>query len=422
MSYAPTSPERPQAAPRLARARLWLRWLGPGILVMVADNEAGSVLTYLQTGHRYGLGFYAPALLMLGAIAYVVQEMALRLGVATGRGHAELIWQRFGRGWGAFALIDLLMANGLTLVTEFIGVATAAHLLGIPKAPAVAWAYLLVLVTFLAGRYWRWERTVLVIAACNVALFLVLAGLSPFAWGRLPAALVDWSLRGGWNADAIYFLLANIGTTIAPWMLFFQQSAVVDKAVAGEQLRIGQVDTAVGSLLMVAVAISLLITAEAAGGGSPMGLSALLGAVSARLPGARILFPVALAVAALTAALTLTASTCWATAEALGGRPTLNSRWAESPLFYGSGLGIAALAASVVMVPALPLAYLNLTVQVVDTVLMPAALLFLLLLANDRELVGSYVNRPWQNLVGVGVMGLLIAMNLWYGLMTAAGR
>lgn len=420
---------RAQDQERIARLRgrggwrrllLTLALVGPGILVMIADNDAGGVITYAQTGAAYGIGFFVPALVLGGFIAYVVQEMTVRLGAVTGRGHAELIWGRYGTFWGAFSLFDLVVANVLTLITEFIGITIGMSVFGVAPIWSATGAVALDAAILLGLRYYTWERVSLWIAAGNL-VFVPLALSAHPHWGAVVQALASWRVPGGWTAGFLFVVLANFGTTIAPWMLFFQQSSVVDKGLTVEDIPHGRFDTAIGSAAMVLVAVALVVLTGTLAYGHPgaaqYDIQQILHLVGRDLgPTGQDLFALGLTEAGTIAAIALTASTSWAMGEAFHWPKSINLPAARAWRFYLPGLASAALAAAVVLIPHAPLGFLNLTVQVIASIFMPAALLFLLLLLNDREVMGAYVNRRWQNVGAWCIVGLLVALNGLYGL------
>ena len=240
---------------------LWLLWLliGPGILVMLGENDGPSMLSYAATGARFGIGFFLPFVLLTFAMAYVVQEMTLRLGATTHRGHAELIFDRFGPFWGWFALGDLFLGNVLTLVTEFIAIRAGLGFFGIPPALAVLGAFIVVVGVVLTRRYWTWERITLGLALFNL-IFVPVAIMAHPVSTQVVGALLTWGpLPGGLSQQMILLLVANIGATVTPWMLFFQQSAVVDKGMTADDLRQGRIDTALGALIAAIAAIATII-------------------------------------------------------------------------------------------------------------------------------------------------------------------
>ncbi|MHB0871940.1 MAG: NRAMP family divalent metal transporter [Acidithiobacillus ferrooxidans] len=403
------------------RLMLFLSLIGPGILVMIADNDAGGVITYAQTGAMYGIGFFVPFLLLMIPVAYVVQEMTVRLGAVTHRGHAEMIWGRYGAFWGVFSLLDLTVANILTLVTEFIGIRVGMSVFSVPPvlSVAVAWTFLAGTMIFL--HYNTWERLALWIAAGNI-VFVPLAIAAHPDWGQVIAAVGNWHIPVGTAVGAFtYVVLANLGTTIAPWMLFFQQSSVVDKGLTVNDIPSGQADTAFGSLSMGIIAIAIVILTGTLAYGhlntAQFDIQAILHLLRESSLGSvgTALFALGLVESGLIAAIAITASTSWAVGEALKLPRSLNLRPQRALPFYLSGILSAGMAALVVLIPQIPLGFLNLTVQVIASIFMPAAMLFLLMLLNDREIMGSYVNRRWQNYSAFAIVGFLILANAVYG-------
>ena len=414
---------RPRTLPN--RLLLVLALVGPGLLVMLGDNDAGGVLTYAQTGAAYGLDIFLPMILVLGFIAYIVQEMTIRLGAVTRRGHAELIWKRYGPFWGLFSLVDLVLANILTLVTEFIGIRIGGLAFGIPYAITVPLTLAFVVGTLVFLRYWAWERVALVIAAFNL-VFVPLVWMARPDWGAVAQAFAGggWMLPGGLlSATFLILLSANIGTSIAPWQLFFQQSCVVDKGLLPKDIPASRRDLMLGVTGMVVVAMAVIIIGAVVLSGLPdardMTAGAVLHALRLHLGDTAMkLFALGLIEAGLIAAVVITASTAWAIGEALDLPRSLNAKPAQAWRFYAPAVMGTVLAAGVVLFPNLPLGFLNLSVQVIATVFMPAAMLFLLMLLNDKELMGDYANGPLRNGVSIAIMLALILCNVLYGLVT----
>ena len=237
---------------------LWLL-IGPGILVMLGENDGPSMISYAQTGASYGVGFFLPFIALTFAMAFVIQEMTVRLGAATKRGHAELIYARFGRFWGFFAMADLVFGNLLTLVTEFIAVRAGLGFFGVPPAIAVLGALLVVVAVVLTRRYWTWERITLGFAIFNL-IFVPVALMAHPVSSQVVRAFFSWGpLPGGVTAGFILLVMSNIGATVTPWMLFFQQSAVVDKGLTTADIRHGRIDTAIGAVLAAIAAIATVL-------------------------------------------------------------------------------------------------------------------------------------------------------------------
>src|SRR5580698_9638713 len=242
------------------RPRLRLFWLliGPGILVMLGENDGPSMLSYAATGARFGIGFFVPFIVLTFVMACVVQEMTVRLGAATHRGHAELIFDRFGPFWGWFSMIDLMVGNFLTLVTEFIAIRAGLGFFGVPPVVSVVGAWLVLFVALMAHRYWTWERITLVAAMFNL-VFIPVALLTHPHWGAIGSALITWGPRPGLTQETVLVLLSDIGATVTPWMLFFQQSAIADKGLTTHDIRFGRIDTILGATLAALAALATLI-------------------------------------------------------------------------------------------------------------------------------------------------------------------
>ena len=403
---------------------LWLL-IGPGILVFLGENDAPSMLSYAATGAQFGVGFFLPFVLLTFLAGFVVQEMTLRLGAVTHRGHAELIFERFGPFWGRFAIADLIIGNFLTLVTEFIGVRAGLSFFGVPAELAVGGAVVLVFVVILTHRYWTWERTLLGLAVFN-GLFVPAALLAHPQWGAVGRAFLTWTplpAGGLLRPDTMLLIMADIGATVTPWMLFFQQSAVVDKGLQPRDITAGRIDTLVGSLVAAMFGIAaILATAPLFAHGInasdyqaaqfAQALEPLIGHVGA------LLFALGITEAGLLAAMTISASSAYAFGEVLHKPHSLNIPLSEGWGFYAILLGSAAAAAALVLLPNAPLTYIVLIVNVIATLAMPPALLFLVLLVNDREIIGAHANGLWANVAAIAVTVGLVAAGLVWGILT----
>lgn len=415
---------------RRARRPLWLLLLlaGPGILVMLGENDGPSMLSYATTGARYGIGFFVPFILLTFLMAFVVQEATVRIGIATHRGHAELIDQRFGRMWGTFALVDLFVSNMLTLVTEFVAIRGGAAYFGIPGWLAAGAGVAIVMAALVGGRYFTWERIVLGLAAANL-LFIPAALYAHPSGAALLSALATWHpipyLGGAAGIAFLTLILSNVGATVTPWMIFFQQSAVVDKGLTRADLPQGRLDTALGATVAAIVAIATVaataplfvhhvdVGSFSGGADFAAALRPFLGSTGATL------FALGLLEAGLVAAMTISASTSYATGEVLGIEHTLNRPLSKGGAFYFASLLSVIVAAAIVLLPNAPLIPITLTVNVLATLLMAPALLFVLLLANDSEIMGDLVNRRGANLAGGTVIVAISLLGAVYGVLVA---
>lgn len=383
--------------------------MGPGLVALIADNDAGGVATYAQAGHDQGTRLLW-VLLPLGAVLFLNQEMAARLGAVSGVGHARLIVERFGRLWGAFSLGDLLLLNLLTLVTEFIGVRIAAEHVGVAPGAAVCVAAAVLIGATLSGGFQRWERVMSLLVAVDVVLL-------PLLLLAHPAALAGSSGGSGRVAGVqptVLLVLALVGTTISPWQLFFQQSAVVDKRITPRWMAYARVDTALGTLLWLAGAATVMALSAAAGSGTPPVHAGDAGVVLAQV-GSRLgavagdLMAVLLLDGALLGAAALAMATSYAIGDVTGARHSLHRTPRQAPLFYTVATVVVAVAAGVVLVPGVPLGFTTVFVQVLAGLLTPSATLFLLLLCNDTAVLGPWSNsRRLNAVVSTAIAGLLV--------------
>lgn len=404
---------------------LMLLWflIGPGILVMLGENDGPSMISYATTGAAYGVGFFLPFIVLTFVMAFVVQEMTVRLGAVTKKGHAELINERFGKFWGMFAMGDLVFGNLLTLVTEFIAIRAGLGFFGVPPVLAVTGAFLLIAGAVTTQRYWNWERFVLCFAIFNL-LFVPVAVMAHPVAGEVVKAFFTWGpLPGGVNAAFILLIMSNIGATVTPWMLFFQQSAVVDKGLTVKDIAHGRLDTALGAILAAVAAIATVLAtaplfmhhvdaSNFQGADFAQALVPHVGSIGASL------FALGLFEAGMVAALTISLSSAYAFGEVSGRSPSINSPIRENTPFYAFLLTAAGIAALLVLIPHAPLIFITLIVNVIAVLAMPPAIVFLLLLVNDREIMGEHANSAMANFFGVGVTVFLILAGLIYGLCT----
>ena len=407
------------------RTRLLWLLVGPGILVMLGENDGPSMLAYAATGARFGVGFFLPFVVLTFLMACVVQEMTVRLGAATHRGHAELIFDRFGPFWGWFSMIDLMVGNFLTLVTEFIAIRAGLGFFGIPPAIAVLVAWLVLFAALMAHRYWTWERVTLAAAMFNL-VFVPVALMSRPHWGTVSHALFSWKpLPGGLTQETVLILLADIGATVTPWMLFFQQSAIADKGLTTRDIRFGRVDTVLGAALAAVAALATIVaTSSLFARGMSAGNFEAAEFAQALQPfvghWGSALFALGMFEAGMVAAITISTSSAYAFGEVARRPHSLNLPLTQGKSFYLVLLLEAAAAAALVLIPGIPLVYIVLIVNVVAVLAMPPALLFLYMLVNDREIMGELVSPLWANVLTLGVVIVLIAAGLLFGVSVVA--
>ena len=392
----------------------FLAIVGPGLIVMVGDNDAGGVSTYAQAGQNYGYSLLWTLLLLI-PVLIVNQEMVVRLGAVTGVGHARLINERFGRFWGWFSVGDLFILNFLTIVTEFIGVSLALQYFHVSPYISVPVAGAVLIAITASGSFARWERAMFAFIAVSLILF-PLALTSDPNWGQIGYHFVVPGVQGGFSSDAVLLIIAIVGTTVAPWQLFFQQSNVIDKRITPRFIGYERADTTLGALVVVIGAAAVLITAVFAVRGTHLAgnFTNALGVAHAlethgRWYGAA--FSIVLLDASIIGASAVTLSTSYAFGDVFGIRHSLHRTFTQAKPFYASYTAMIITAAAIVLIPGVPLGLLTTAVQALAGILLPSASVFLLLLCNDREVLGPWMNPRWLNIVATVIVGVLLVLS-----------
>jgi NRAMP (natural resistance-associated macrophage protein)-like metal ion transporter len=399
-----------------SRAMALLAIMGPGLIVMVGDNDAGGVSTYAQAGQNYGTSLLW-VLLLLIPVLIVNQEMVIRLGAVTGVGHARLINERFGRFWGWFSVGDLFILNFLTIVTEFIGVSLALGYFGVSKYLAVPIAAVALVAITSTGSFRSWERFMYVFVVANFLVIPLLILAHPHLGDIVHHAFAP-DIHGGASSTAVLLIIAIVGTTVAPWQLFFQQSNIIDKRITPRWINYERTDTVIGAFVVVIGAGALIcVTAFAFGGTSDFGQFVNAGAVATELgnhlgSAAGTLFAIVLLNASLIGAAAVTLASAYAFGDVFGASHSLNRGPLDAKLFYASFTLMVLGAAGIVLIPGAPLGLITTSVQALAGVLLPSATVFLLLLCNDREVLGPWVNAPWLNAVAALIVGVLVELSL----------
>lgn len=400
---------------RIAPAfRLIAVW-GPGLLVMLADTDAGNVVTAAQGGAQWGYRLL-PLLLLLIPMLYMVQELTVRLGIHTGRGHGELIRERFGAGWAWLSTAGLMAATIGSLITEFTAVAGIGELYGVPRGftlPLAAAALLLVVGT---GSYRRVERAALVIGLFELAFFAVAWAAHP-SLATLAKDAVDLPFG---NREFLYLGAAIIGATFNPWMIYYQQAATVDKRLQPEDLKTARWDTATGAVLTQCLTAAALVAAAATlrSDDAPVSLSSVGEVSNALTPllgaqAGRLVFGVGVLGASLVAAIVASLALAWGVGEVAGYRRSLEYRPFEAGWFYGVYAGFVAAAALLVwFVP--NLVWLTIAAQVLNAFLMPLVIGLLVALAA-RALPEPFRLRPWHLWSIAGMSAAVSALGLLGG-------
>jgi Mn2+/Fe2+ NRAMP family transporter len=393
--------------------------VGPGLIVMVGDNDAGAFATYGQAGQNYGTHLLW-TLLLLVPVLYVNQEMVLRLGAVTGVGHARLILQRFGKFWGMFELIDLFLLNTLTIITEFIGITLAAGYLGVPKIVAVVLAAGVIVATAFTGSFRTFERVAIALCVGSLLLIPLYIMIHP-GWATMGSGFVTPELPtagSGGMAAVMLLVIGIVGTTIAPWQLFFQQSYVIDKRITPRFIRYEKADLWIGIVVVVVGAAALMGAAAAAVSHTgaaghftdSSGLAHAVAGYAGHIAG--ILFAIALLDASIIGAFAVSLSSAYAIGDVFGLKHSLHRGVGQAKGFYALYTALIGLSAAVVLIPGSPLGLITEGVQVLAGLLLPSATVFLLLLCNDRTVLGPWVNRMHTNAFAAAVITMLIALSI----------
>lgn len=388
---------------------------GPGLIVMEADNDAGAVSTYVQAGAQYGTKLLW-ILLFLLPVTYFIQEMVVRLGIATGKGHATMIYERFGKWWGLFSLIDLQLVNFLTLITEFAAISLALSHMNVAPRVGVPLAAVGLTLMVLTGSYRRWERITVFLCLLDIAWVVIAYKLQPTSGGVLHDAFVPSVPAGGITAGLVFLVIAIVGTTIAPWQLFFQQSCVADKRLRFADLKWSRLDTLVGAVFTIVVAGCMMIAGNAANVHGIAFSDPAQMANDLRLfsgPAIRSGLLLLMINAAVLGTTAISLSSAWAYGEVKGWAHSLEMPIGKAKGFYATYVVCVTLAAAIVLIPGAPLQLIIIGVQVLAGIMLPSAIIFLQLLLNDKELLGErFANKAWNNWVNWTIIIVLFALSL----------
>ncbi|HSS94557.1 MAG TPA: NRAMP family divalent metal transporter [Candidatus Dormibacteraeota bacterium] len=410
----------------MAPRRTWRRRLltlaaiiGPGLIVMVGDNDAGGVSTYAQAGQDYGYSLLWTLVLLI-PVLIVNQEMVVRLGAVTGVGHARLIAERFGRFWGWFSVGDLFILNFLTISTEFIGVSLAGAYFGFSPYVVVPVAAVLLIGITVTGNFRRWERAMFVFLTASLLVLPLVVLAHPDTKAALKG-FVTPGIMGGLTSNAALLIIAIVGTTVAPWQLFFQQSNVIDKRITPRWLDYEKADTVIGAFVVVIGAAAIMMASASAFIGTKdfghfdnatgaLGVAHGLATYISPLEGS--IFALLLFDASIVGASAVTLATSYAFGDIFGLRHSLHRGFREAKLFYGSYSAMVVVAAAIVLIPHAPLGLITTAVQALAGTLLPSATVFLVLLCNDRAVLGPWVNKPWLNIVATIIVSSLLVLSL----------
>lgn len=386
----------------------WLLILGPGLITSAAGNDAGGIATYSSAGAKFGYDLIWVMVLITVSLA-VVQEMCARLGAATGRGLLDLIRERFGIGWALLAMGTLFVANVGVIISEFLGIGAAANLFGLPKLLVVPLAavFLWYLVIFAS---YAWVEKIFLAMTLVFFAYPVAAILARPDWGEVARGALLPSLH--LDKEYLFLLVGLLGTTITPFMLFFQQSSTVERGVARRHYGPERVDAHVGAIFSNLIAVTMIIvTAATLHQAGQTNIDTAEDAARALEPfagaAATTLFGVGLLGASLLAAAVLPLTTAYAVSEVFGMPKGVNLDFRRAPIFFGLFTAMIILGAGLALIPNLPVFQWLVAVQVLNGVLLPVLLIFILRLANDERQMGALKNTRLYNILGWGTFILI---------------
>jgi NRAMP (natural resistance-associated macrophage protein)-like metal ion transporter len=407
----------------VAPRRTWRRRLltlaaivGPGLIVMVGDNDAGGVSTYAQAGQDYSYSLLWTLVLLI-PVLIVNQEMVVRLGAVTGVGYARLITERFGRTWGWFSVGGIFLLNFLTISTEFIGVKFAGEYFGFSPYVVVPAAALVLVAITISGNFRRWERAMFVFLFASLLVIPLAVFSHPDPTAALKG-LLQPGVQGGLTSNAALLIIAVVGTTVAPWQLFFQQSNVIDKRITPRWLDYEKADTVLGAVVVVVGAACIMMaSASAFTGTADFGrfdnaLGVAHGLAGHIHPFVGSIFAVLLFDASIVGASAVTLATSYAFGDMFGLRHSLHRSVGEAKLFYSSYSAMVLLAAAIVLIPRAPLGLITTAVQALAGIMLPSSTVFAIMLCNDRAVLGPWVNKPWLNAFAGLIVGALLVLSV----------
>jgi Mn2+/Fe2+ NRAMP family transporter len=401
--------------PGLRRSGMWLYLaaLGPGIIASFAGDEASGITTYSSVGAQYGYDLLWVMLIATISLM-VMQEQAARAGAITGKGFADLVREQFGVRWTAFAMLVLLIANTGITIAEFVGIGAALELFGVPRwisLPLVAFALWWLLTK---GNYKMVERIFLLMSTVFLAYFIAMFMAKP-DWGAVAAGTFVPSFRA--DPAYIYLLIATIGTTLTPYMQLFEQSSVVDKGVTAADYKMARFDAYAGAIFANLIAAAIIIVTAATLHPIGQQVNNMNDAALALAPVAgeyaKNLFAVGLFGASMLAAGVLPIATAYSVCEAFGFEKGVSYTFREAPVFNGLFTALIVIGATVAIIPGLPIAQLLVATQVLNGMLMPVILIFMLLIVNNKDIMGKYANTRFQNIVAWPTAIVIILLSIF---------
>lgn len=391
---------------------MFLAILGPGIITGSVDNDAGGITTYSVAGALYGYNLIwtlIPSFIVL----MVIQEMNARMGIVTGKGLADLIRENAGVKITFFIFIGLLIADIGNTTTEFAGVAGSMEVLGISKYISVPIVGIIIWVLVVKGNYKIAEK-VFLIFSLSLLVYVISALMGKPQWGEIGKSIIRPDIK--MNSTTLTMVLGIVGTTIAPWMQFYMQSSVIEKGLKIKQYKFVMIDIIVGCVATVVVAFFIMVACASnlhdhgivinEAKDAAIALKPLAGNISS------FVFAFGLFIASIFSATILPLATAFYVCEAFGFEAGIDKKWSEAPEFYNLYTTILALAVAIILWPNAPLIGISLWSQVINAILLPVVLICMILLVNDKKIMGKYVNKPITNIVGWASIILLIGLSL----------
>jgi Mn2+/Fe2+ NRAMP family transporter len=396
--------------------------LGPGIITGSVDNDAGGITTYSVAGAIYGYGMIwtlIPSLIVL----LVIQEMNARMGIVTGKGLSDLIRENAGLKITFFIFIGLLLSNIGNTTTEFAGVAGSMEIFGVSKYISVPVAAILIWTLVVKGTYQIAERIFLIFSA-SLLTYVVSALMAKPQWGEIGSAIIRPGIE--FNTQSITMVIALVGTTIAPWMQFYMQASVIEKGLKMKNYKFTVIDIVVGCLATVVVAFFIMVACGATlypngivineAKDAALSLEPLAGKLASQV------FAFGLFVASVFSATILPLATAFYICEAFGFEAGIDKKWDEAKEFYILYTGILVISAIIILIPNAPLIDISIWSQVLNGILLPVVLVSMILLINNKKIMGNYTNRPYQNIIGWGAIGILVVLSAILLIMPILGK
>lgn len=391
---------------------IFLAILGPGIITGSVDNDAGGITTYSVAAAVYGYNLIwtlIPSFIVL----VVIQEMNARMGIVTGKGLADLIRENAGVKVTFFIFLGLLIADIGNTTTEFAGVAGSMEVFGVSKYISVPIVGFMIWFLVVKGTYKIAER-IFLLFSFSLLMYVVSAIMGKPHWGEIGHAIIHPQME--FNAQSLAMIIGLVGTTIAPWMQFYMQSSVIEKGLKMKQYNYSLIDIVVGCVATVVVAFFIMVACASTLHENGIQIEEAKDAALALKPLAGVfasqVFAFGLFIASIFSATILPLATAFYVCEAFGFEAGIDKKWNEAKEFYILYTGIIIVGAAIILIPNAPLILISLWSQVINGMLLPVVLVCMMLLVNNKKIMGKYVNKPVNNLIGWGAVIVLIALSL----------